>query len=87
MLALAEGLMPFANKQAFIYRREAGGGKNEIPVALDKIMKRRAPDVTLSANDILYIPDNQGKRLGVATLEKVLMIGTAAGTAMIYAGR
>jgi polysaccharide export outer membrane protein len=87
MLALAEGLMPFANRQAFIYRREAGGDKNEIPVALDKIMKRRSPDVTLTANDILYIPDNHGKRLGIAALEKVLMFGTAAGTAMIYAGR
>ena len=87
ILALAEGLMPFANKQAFIYRREAGGDKNEIPVALDKIMKRQAPDVTLTANDILYIPDNHGKRLGIAALEKVLMFGTAAGTAMIYAGR
>ena len=87
MLALAEGLMPFASKQAFIYRREAGGIKNEIPVALDKIMNRRAPDVTLTANDILYIPDNHGKRLGIAALEKVLMFGTAAGTAMIYAGR
>ncbi len=87
MLALAEGLMPFANKQAFIYRREAGGNKNEIPVALDKIMNRRAPDVTLTANDILYIPDNHGKRLGIAALEKVLMFGTAAGTAMIYTGR
>jgi polysaccharide export outer membrane protein len=87
MLALAEGLMPFANKQAFIYRREAGGNKNEIPVSLDKIMNRKAPDVTLAANDILYIPDNHGKRIGIAALEKVLMFGTAAGTAMIYAGR
>jgi len=87
MLALAEGLMPFASRQAFIYRREASGDKNEIPVPLDKIMKRQAPDVTLTANDILYIPDNHGKRLGIAALEKVLMFGAAAGTAMIYAGR
>jgi polysaccharide export outer membrane protein len=87
MLALAEGLMPYATNQAFIYRREAGGNKNEIPVHLDKIMKRQAPDVTLTANDILYIPDNRGKRLGVAALEKALMFGTAAGAALIYAGR
>ena len=55
MLALAEGLMPFAGKQAFIYRREGAGAKNEIAVPLDKIMKRQAPDVPLTANDILYI--------------------------------
>lgn len=87
MLALAEGLAPFAAKQAFIYRREGGGSKNEIAVPLDKIMKRQAPDVTLAANDILYIPDNSGKRLGLAILEKVLIFGGAAGTAVIYAGR
>src|ERR1017187_763510 len=88
MLALAEGLMPFSSDKAFIYRREANGPKNEIPVSLDKIMKRQAPDVTLTANDILYIPDNRGKRLGIAALEKVLLFGSTAGaTALIYTGR
>ncbi len=85
MLALAEGLSPFANKQAFIYRREGAGSKNEIAVPLDKIMKRQAPDVPLTANDILYIPDNRGKRIGMAALEKVLLFGgTAGATALIY---
>ncbi len=85
VLALAEGLMPFAGNQAFIYRREAKGPKNEIPVPLDKIMKRQAPDVVLTANDILYIPDNHGKRLGIAALEKILLFGgTAGATALIY---
>jgi hypothetical protein len=48
-------------------------------------MKRQAPDVILTANDILYIPDNHGKRLGIATLEKLLLFGSTAGaTALIY---
>jgi polysaccharide biosynthesis/export protein len=86
MLALAEGLMSFSGKQAFIYRREAAGRKNEIPVPLDKIMKRQAPDVPLLANDILYVPDNRGKRIGIATLEKILLFGSTAGaTALVYA--
>jgi polysaccharide export outer membrane protein len=84
MLALAEGLSPYASKEAYIYRREAGGGKNEIPVPLGKIMKRESPDVPLTANDILYIPDRAGKRLSVTTLEKILVFGSAAGAAMIY---
>jgi polysaccharide export outer membrane protein len=88
MLALAEGLMPFAGKQAYIYRREANGDKNEIPVPLDKIMRRQATDVALAANDILYVPDNRGKRFGIAALEKVLLFGSTAGaTALIYSGR
>ncbi|HYW44134.1 MAG TPA: SLBB domain-containing protein [Bryobacteraceae bacterium] len=84
MLALAEGLMPFAGKQAYIYRREAAGNKDEIAVPLDKIMKRHAPDVALTANDILYIPDRAGKRLSVTTLEKILVFGSAAAAAVIY---
>ena len=49
-------------------------------------MKRQVPDVTLTANDILYIPDNSGKRLALAVLEKVLLFGgTAGATALIYA--
>jgi len=88
MLALAEGLLPFANKDAFIYRREAKGSKNEIPIPLDKIMSRKSADVPLLANDILYIPDNKGRRIGVAALERALMFGTTAGaTALIYGGR
>ena len=78
MLALAEGLTPYAGKQAFLYRREAAGSKNEIPIELRKILERKAPDVTLLANDILYIPDNRGRRASMAVLEKV--VSFAAGT-------
>lgn len=85
VLALAEGLVPFAGKQAYIYRREASGSRNEIPIELNRIMERKAPDATLLANDVLYIPDNHGKRLGLAALEKILMFGSTAGaTALIY---
>jgi polysaccharide biosynthesis/export protein len=85
MLAVAEGLAPYAGKRAFIYRREASGSKNEIPIELNKIMSRKAPDAPLLANDVLYVPDNHGKRLGLAALEKLLMFGSTAGaTALIY---
>ena len=86
-LALAEGLMPFAGKQAYIYRREGSGSKNEIPIELKKIMDRKAPDATLMANDILYVPDRSGQRVRMAVLEKLLMFGTGATTALIYATR
>jgi polysaccharide export outer membrane protein len=87
MLALAEGLAPFATKQAYIYRREGAGAKNEIPVPLDKIMQRKAPDVSLAANDILYIPDNKNRRLTVGALEKILAFGTTAGAAALVITR
>jgi polysaccharide export outer membrane protein len=88
MLARAEGLAPFAGKLAFIYRREASGSKNEIPIELNKIMLRKAPDAPLLANDVLYIPDNRNGRLGLAILEKLLLFGgTAGATALVYGSR
>jgi polysaccharide export outer membrane protein len=88
MLALAEGLAPFPGKLAYIYRREASGTKNEIPIELSKIMERKAPDAPLMANDVLYVPDNHNRRLGLAVLEKVLLFGgTAGATALIYGAR
>jgi polysaccharide export outer membrane protein len=85
MLALSEGLSPFASKNAFIYRREANGSKNEIPVALDRILQRKSPDVPLVANDIFYIPDNRGKRIGVRAIEAIVGFGVGAGSsALIY---
>ncbi|MGO9262251.1 MAG: polysaccharide biosynthesis/export family protein [Bryobacteraceae bacterium] len=85
MLALAEGLAPYAGKLAYIYRREASGSKNEIPIELSKIMDRKAPDAPLLPNDVLYVTDNHGKRIGMAAIEKLLLFGSTAGaTALIY---
>ncbi|MFN7993896.1 MAG: polysaccharide biosynthesis/export family protein [Bryobacteraceae bacterium] len=84
-LAVAQGLMPYAAKDAYIYRREANGNKNEIAIQLSKIMDRKSPDIPLLANDILYVPDNKSRRMTLGALEKVLTFGTTAGaTALIY---
>lgn len=61
-LALAEGLTPDAHKVAYIYRKDGSGAKQEIPVQLGQIVKRKSPDVPLQPDDILYVPDNAGKR-------------------------
>jgi polysaccharide export outer membrane protein len=85
MLALAEGLQGVSSDQAFIYRREGNGSKNEIPVNLKSLMARKSADVPLVANDILYIPENKSRKMGLAALEKVLLFGTSAGaTALAY---
>jgi polysaccharide biosynthesis/export protein len=80
MLALSEGLTPYSAKVAYVYRRSPGGTKTEVPVPLAKIMKRQSPDVPLQANDILYIPDNNGKRLTAETLDRIAGLGTATAT-------
>lgn len=88
MLALAEGLTPFAARQAFIYRRGERGERREIPVELEAILRRKSPDVPVIADDIVYIPESKGRKLGIAALEKALLFGSTAGaTALIYSGR
>lgn len=88
MLALSEGLAPFSAKQAYIFRRENGGGgaKNEIPIELKAIMDRKSPDVPLQSNDVLYIPDNRGKRISLSALERVLAFGSATGSGVLVYG-
>jgi polysaccharide export outer membrane protein len=83
MLALAEGLMPYSNKHAYIYRREGDGNRNELSVPLDKIMQRKAPDVPLMANDILYIPDSKGKRMTMSALDRIAGFGTATASGVL----
>lgn len=87
-LALAEGLAPFAGKRVFLMRREtAAAAASEIAIDLKSILDRKADDVKLAANDVLYIPDNSGRRLGMAVLEKALLFGSGASSALIYGAR
>jgi len=78
LVALAEGLAPFSYKQAFIYR-----DKQEIPIDLDQILKRKAPDVPLQVGDILYVPDNKGKRLTATVLDRIAGFGSATASGLL----
>lgn len=87
VLALSQGLLPFATKTAFVYRREGGtGGKTELTIPLDRIVHRKSPDFIFKENDIFYIPDNKRRRLTMTTLDRIAMFGGTAGAAAIYAG-
>lgn len=68
-LALAEGLTPYHQKQAFIVRG-APGERSEIPIELAKILKRQSEDVALQPEDMLYVPDNAGRRTFATVAEK-----------------
>lgn len=85
VVALTQGLAPFASNEAYIYRRDAGSGSSrEIPVDLGKIMHRKSPDVALEANDIFYIPDRSGKRITMSVLEKVFGVGVGVSSALVF---
>jgi len=83
-IAVSEGLQPFYNHQAFIYRLEPGKKeRTEIPVAIDDIMHHKKPDIQLEANDILYIPDNHGKRVAAETLERLAGFASSTGSGLL----
>ncbi len=83
MVALSEGLMPFANKEAYIYRRDEKGTKQEIPVALEKIMQRKSPDITLETDDVFYIPDNKARRTTFTLLDRISAFGAATASGLL----
>lgn len=90
-VALAEGLAPFPKKQAYIYRRpeDSTAPPTEILVELRKIMDRKAPDVELGPNDILYVPDSRAARNTANAFEKALafVAGTASGALILSVNR
>jgi polysaccharide export outer membrane protein len=83
LVAMAEGLAPFHFRTAYIYRPDATGARQEIAVNLDKILDRKEADVPLQVDDLLYIPDNKGKRLTANIIDKLAGFGSATASGLI----
>ena len=81
-LAMAEGLTSSAKKQnSVIIRTAKNGTRSEIPVNLDEILKRKAPDQYLQTNDIVFVPNNRVKAGFLKAMD--VLVGTAS-RAVIY---
>lgn len=75
-LALSEGLAPFPQKYAYIYRKdEQAGGVREIQVPLRDIVNRKAVDFPLDPEDTLYVPEASGRRTAANFAEKIVGFG------------
>lgn len=84
-LALCQGLLPYSQKIAYVYRLEPGSAqRKEIPVPLYDIEHRKKPDMPLQANDILFIQDNSGKRLTAAVIDKITGFGSLSAEALAF---
>jgi len=77
-VALAHGLTGFAKADDAVIMRTnpATGGKDQIPVHLKQIENRKADDVPLKSNDVLYVPDSRGMKVLAKGAEAALGIGT-----------
>ena len=63
-MALSQGTLPDSTKEAYVYRMVAGAQqRQEIAIPLQDILRRKAADVPLQANDILYVPASRGPHL------------------------
>ncbi len=83
MVALSEGLLPYAAKLAYVYRRDETGTKKEIPIELEKIMLRKSPDVTLQIDDLLYIPDNKTRRNTMTAIDRLTQFGASTASGVL----
>jgi polysaccharide biosynthesis/export protein len=74
-LSLAEGLGPnAAPKSARILRRTAASdtARQQIPVNLKRILAGKDEDIRLQPDDILFVPDNSGRRITAKVAETAL---------------
>jgi polysaccharide biosynthesis/export protein len=86
LLALSGGLDSFSLKKAYIYREQLGSvEKAEIEIPLRRILDRKAADVKLAANDILYVPTNGKLKASASVLNHVTGMGNSAVSAAIWA--
>ena len=77
-VALAHGLTGFAKADDAVIMRNnpVTGQRDVIPVHIKQIENRKAEDVAMKSNDILYIPDSVGKKVLARGAEAAIRIGT-----------
>jgi polysaccharide export outer membrane protein len=86
-IAQAQGTIQYYNHTVYIFRPDDKGAMHEIKVDLGKILARKAPDVTLQAKDVLYVPDSPRRRITQNTINSLTGLGASATTAAIYVAR
>jgi polysaccharide biosynthesis/export protein len=81
LMALTGGWKATAKPHnAVIVREDLNGQRKTVPLNLPKIMARKMPDVSLEANDLVYVPGSTGKAVGLTVVKGV------GGAAMVGLG-
>jgi polysaccharide export outer membrane protein len=76
-ISMAEGLdRTAAGKKARILRKSGETGHTEIAVNIENILSGRSPDLPLSAEDVLFVPNNAARSAGMKTLDTVIQLTT-----------
>jgi len=77
-IALAGGTTRTANLGGARIIHRGSGGLSEIPVELKKILRAKAPDVTMQADDILFVPTSATKIFAGRAMEAAMQAASAA---------
>jgi len=77
-IALAGGTTRTANLGGTRIIHRGPGGPSETPVELKKILRAKAPDVTMQADDILFVPTSATKLFAGRAMEAAMQAATAA---------
>jgi polysaccharide biosynthesis/export protein len=85
LLARSEGLAPNASALAYVFHDTSRQG-DKLPNRIDvrQILTQKAPDIQLQEGDVLYIPDNHGRRVALDILEHLVSAGAITSSALIY---
>lgn len=84
-IALAQGTSRTAALDKALLIRTTPAGRQEIPVPLKKILASKSPDVSLKADDIIFVPSSTSKNVARRTVDAVL--ATLPGVAVYTAAR
>ncbi|HEY7098173.1 MAG TPA: polysaccharide biosynthesis/export family protein [Terriglobales bacterium] len=76
-IALAGGTNSTAKLSEARIIRKASTGMVETQVHLKKMLEAKAPDITMEADDILFVPTSTGKIVAARTLQAALQAATA----------
>lgn len=83
-IALAGGTTSTAKLSGARIIRKGPQGVTEIPVSLKKMLRAKADDVPLQANDILFVPASARKIIGGRTAEAALQMATAVSVVTLH---
>jgi len=76
-LALAGGTNRTAKMGGARIIRKGPTGMTETPVQLKKMLEAKSPDVTLQADDILFVPVSGARVVAARTMEAAISAATA----------
>lgn len=76
-IALAGGTTQTAKLNGVQIIRKTEAGMSGTPVELKKILQAKAPDVTMQADDILFVPSSIGKLIAKRTADAAVTMATA----------